>query len=298
MKFTGHSKGTCALAVIASYVVFFCVGQASADLVGITWTDSRLVSFDPCLGAITQEHVQLNDGESFRGLTYVSSRSKLYALSQCNWNLYSIHTNTLNVELVGKLDIDTESSWGEDIGGLTYDPVTDTLYSSVSHWDPGFINLWSELVEVDLDTAEVTSAATITNAYCYSLSYNTTDGQIYAYARYGGERSDRASLVSINPDNASMTTLFETPYATTMGLAKKPGQDIFYTWINSNGHFYGEVDLNIQTVTLLCKSDSVGVSSDAMIYKNFYLVPEPTTLLLLGLSSLALLKRTSSCWRR
>jgi hypothetical protein len=93
-------------------------------------------------------------------------------------------------------------------------------------------------------------------------------------------------VVRIDPADGSMTTLFETPYHTIMGLAGASGEDTYYTWINSTEHWYGLVDVNDASVTLLANSAAVGVTSDAMICRNFFIatgrpvIPLPSALLL------------------
>lgn len=234
-------------------------------LLGITWTDSLLVSFDPYAGTITEVHTQLNPNDSFRGLAYDSNRNMLYALSQVNFNLYAIDPLTLAVQHIGNLHI---PCCDFDIGGLTYDPSTDRFYTTLSNTEGDS----SELLAVDVNTAEVTSLGSITNGDCFSPSYNENDGRIYGFALYGSGSWDspyKASVVSINPDDATMTTLFETPYHTILGLAKKPGENIFYTWVNWTSHTFSEIDLDSRNITPLGNSDAIDVASDAMLFKHF-----------------------------
>jgi len=256
----------------------FSSAQADTQILRITWGRSKLVTFDPYSGSITQFHVQLNPDESFRGLTYDSTNDILYALSQVDHNLYSIDPHTLNIQFIGRLSYYGSNSWEGDSAALAYDPNTDTLYTSISHnhWPPGRDDLWSELVIINRETAELTSVGHITNGYVNSTTYNRDDGFIYAYAVYGSGSWDspyKSSLVKINPNDASMNTLFETPYHATLGLAKIPNQNVFISWVNWTSHFYGEVNLDSQIITPLGNSDSVGVSSDAMLYKSFYVSP-------------------------
>lgn len=269
------------VAILVIVLMFSC--NVQAELLGIRWHDSKLVSFDPYSGSIINYHGQLNSKESFRGLAYNPNQNMLYALSQVDWNLYSINPNDLDINFIGKLQIDRSASWGEDIGGLTYNPFQNKFYTSVSHFDAGYTNSWSELVEVNVNSAEIVNKGYLTNGFVSSLSFNPDDSQIYAYATYGLGKS---SLVQIDPSNAYMTTLFETPYHTIMGLAKDPNDDSFYSWINWTNHLYGKIDVSDQTVTLLGYSDPVGVASDAMIYRDFDIalspVPIPGAVWLLG----------------
>ena len=57
-----------------------------------------------------------------------------------------------------------------------------------------------------------------------------------------------------------MTPIFETNYHTIMGLAKKPGQNAYFSWINSTTLFYGAVNLDTKNITACANSDAVNVS--------------------------------------
>jgi len=157
---------------------FASAGQ-SDTLLGITWGDSKLVSFDPDAGVITQVHAYLNPAEVFRGVAHDPYRVKLYALAQSSWNLYEIDPLTLNIRNIGTLDINPSTSWGEDIGGLSYDPVTDSLYTVVSHWDDSYTGIRSELVRINISDAKTTVVGYLADAFCDSLVFNEEDGQLY-----------------------------------------------------------------------------------------------------------------------
>src|SRR2546426_12535617 len=51
-------------------------------LVGVTWSRSELLSFDPRSGITKEKHLQLNPYEDFRGLAFDARRRRLYALAQ------------------------------------------------------------------------------------------------------------------------------------------------------------------------------------------------------------------------
>jgi len=257
--------------------VFFRPSGASAFssddvLLGITWDRSELVSFDPNAGTILQVHTYLNPSEAFRGLAYDTNRAKLYALSQIAWNLYEIDPQTLNIELIGKLDIDDSVSWGVDVGGLAYDPVTDSLYTSVSHWDSQYERIWSELARIDITDAKTTMIGSGFEGFCDSLFYNEKEGQLYGLSLIEDTPWStvfRSAVVRIDPNSGVLNEVLALPYRTIMGLAMGPDENSFYSWVNSDqGHFYSGIDLGQQTITLLASSDAVDVTSDAMIFKN------------------------------
>jgi hypothetical protein len=127
----------------------------------------------------------------------------------------------------------------------------------------------SALVRVDRDDASTTVVGGAIAGLAISLGWNDTDGTLDGLVVYDSGSWDspaKASVISINPDTAAVTTLFETPYHTIMGLAKEPGKNAFFTWVNSTSHNYGEIDLAARAVNLLALSDVVGVTSGAMTY--------------------------------
>ena len=231
-----------------TFIIFFSavsLTQADTQILGITWDDSRLVTFDPYSGSIIQEHLQLNPNDN------------LYASSQSNGNLYSINPKNLEIKFIGKFDKI------RDVTSLTFDPNTNTLYAAAG----------GKIHKVNVNNAELTTISDELAPCLNSLSYNDRDGQLYAYVVYGSGSWDspyRSKVVRINPIGATMTTLFETPYHTILGLANIPDRNVFITWVNWNSHFYGEVNLDTQKIFPLGNSDPVGINSDAIIYKNFY----------------------------
>ena len=242
-------------------------------LVGVTWNTSRLVSFDPQTGEVTEVHAQLNPYESFRGLAYDANHDVLYVLSQVANNLYWIDPLTLDIIHIGNLHIDRSVSWGEDAGALAYDPAGDVLYTVVDHWSPDHQTYWSELYAIDVDTAELTLVGEIQGAHVSSLAYNEDDGELYGLAllEWCGGSWDSPCLsqvVRIDPETAELDVLFGTPYHTMLGLAKSPEANRYYSWINTTSHLYGETDLHDETVTSLGDADAVGVVS-AFVSRDF-----------------------------
>ncbi|SPF46249.1 hypothetical protein SBDP1_590026 [Syntrophobacter sp. SbD1] len=242
-------------------------------ILGITWDKSVLVSFDPYTGHINEKHAWLKQEESFVGLAYDYNRNMLYALSQVAYNLYSINPITRDVKLIGTLQSD-----GQDVSGLSYDPISDALYTVILYFNAGYTSLKSALAKVNIDNANVTVVGTIADGLCDSLCWRECDGQLNSYIIYGSGSWDspyKASIVSIEPTTAAMTPIFETNYHTIMGLAKKPGQNAYFSWINSTTLFYGVVNLDTKNITACANSDAVNVNSGAMIYRDFYVAPAP-----------------------
>ena len=216
-------------------IVFLITGLAHSEnaeenehtLLGIAWDDSRLVSFDPYVGLLTEVHAQLNPTEAFRGLAYDTNHNILYALAQVTNNLYSIDRASLDIVHIGNLQIDKCVSGGVDAGALTYDPISDTLYTALEHWDSG---IWSELCEVDVTNGKLTTIGIIPDVYIVSLQFDEQDGYLYGLSVSGSGSWDspfKSHVVRINPDTAEMAVLFETPYHTMMGFAKKPVENSY-----------------------------------------------------------------------
>jgi hypothetical protein len=239
-------------------------------ILGITGSKSVLVTFDPYAGTIIEKHAWLNPNEVFVGLAYDSNRNKLYALTQATHNLYSIDPLTRDVKLIGALNLNPNAM---DVSGLTYDPSSDTLYTVIVYAVPK-----SELAKVSMADASVNVVGKIADGLCISLCWRECDGHLNSYIVYGAGAWDspfKASAVSIDPNTAAFTAIFQTTYHTIMGLARKPGQNSYISAVNWTTHFYGEVNLDAGTVTQLANSDPVGVVTGAMIYRNFYVAPAP-----------------------
>ena len=253
------------------------LGAADGDLVGVTWSDSVLISFDPESATVSQRHVQLNPYEAFRALAYDRNHGILYALAQGTQNLYAIRANTAQARHVGNLRIDTRAPGFEDAGALAYDPRTDTLYTAVEHWQgPNFTRIYSEICKVDVTNGALTTVGRIDGPFIESLSFDEVDGTLYGLAVFGSGPFDspfKTHVARIDPETAAMELLFETPYHTMLGLASRRPLS-FISWVNWTTQFYVETDLVTRSVTPLGISDEVGVLS-AMIRQDFELGNRP-----------------------
>jgi hypothetical protein len=244
-------------------------------LVGVSWNDSTLLSFDPAAGAIVQRHLQLNPYEAFAALAYDPNHHRLFALAQSTQNLYAIDTRTLEIAHAGNLRIDKRFPGLVDAVSLAYDRGSDTLFSVVGRWQAypsGPIS--GDLSRVDPATAEVTAIGTISGPWITSLAFSDTEGDLYGSGVFGAGSWDspfKTHIFAIDPTDAALTPLFETPYHTVLGLALKE-PSTFFSWINWTSHFYGEIDLASQIVRPLGSSDAVGVLY-AMEFKEFEMPP-------------------------
>ena len=251
-------------------------GSESADtLVGITWEDSALVSFDAKAGDVIRRHALLDPEVAYTAVVYDRNHHVLYALPQDRRELYLIDATTLQpVERVS-LRVDSRGTALIDTVTLAYDAITDRLYTVVGHWT-NYPNgpIWSQLAIIDRETGDLGIIGLIDGPWLTSLSFSETDRRLYATGVFGAGAWDSpypTHVLSIDPDTSHTSIEFETPYHTMLGFAVREPLS-FYSWINWDYHFYGQTDLQTQTVTPMGLADAVGVVY-AMTYKNFILPP-------------------------
>jgi hypothetical protein len=253
-------------------------GSESADtLVGITWEDSALVSFDAKAGEVIRRHAMLDPEVAYAAVVHDRNNHRLYALPQDRRDLYIIDATTLQMVERVRLRVDTRGDAFTDTVTLAYDAIMDTLYTIVGHWTnypDGPI--WSQLAIIDRETGELGIIGRIDGPWITSLSFSETDRRLYATGVFGAGEWDSlypTHVLSIDPATSHTSTEFVTPYHTMLGFAVREPLS-FYSWINWDYHFYGQTDLQTQTVTPMGFADAVGVVY-AMTYKSFPLPPRP-----------------------
>ena len=240
--------------------------DSSSLAIGFTWSDSRLVTFDPVAGVVEEVHLQMGH-EAFIGMTYDPNHHLLYAVAQLSFNLYAIDVATMRASHLGNLRIDARSSWAEDVQALAYDPIHDVLYGTVVRWESSDDRAtWrTDLVRIDVTTAAVATVGTIPQVFVTAMDFNADDGQLYGVAE-GVDGKNR--IVRIDPDDATSVELLLTPYDTMLGFARMPDTGTYVSWINDATHFYGEIDLEAGTITPLANSDAVNVIA-AFVHRSF-----------------------------
>lgn len=278
-------------------VVFVCLllygggaagrAQTSADvLVGVTWSGSNLVSFDPSSGAILQSHVQLDPSMSFVALAWDRNHGWLHALSQGDAVLTTLDAATLQPANVVPLRVGplagppfgTASAAGiVEATSLAYDPIADTLYAAVGRWDDypaGPIR--SDLVSVDPWTGDVTVVGVIDGPWITGLAFSETERVLYALgvsAAGPWDSPDTIRVMRIDPATAAADTVYVTPYHAMLGMALKEPR-LFYSWINGESHVFGRTDVPALSLTPLGSAEESG-SIGAMLVRTFDLPPEP-----------------------
>lgn len=240
-------------------------------LIGITWPESQLVTFDPVQGRILETHLQLDPRRRFRGLAYDRTHHRLYALAQGTQDLYLIDPGTPSVRHLGNLRLDPEYGESFDAGALAYDPGRSRLFAAVERWTAvEGLGIRSELMEVDVDTAAVSRVGTVDGTFITSLGWEEDSGRLLALAVDGPGSWDDARVtrvIELNPDTAEATELQRTPYHTLMGLAFAI-PPAFRAWANWEEQFFALVDPGAGTVTRLGPSEEAPILS-AMIRRDF-----------------------------
>ena len=246
-------------------------------LVGVTWSDGTLVSFDPSTGEILQRHVQLDANRSFTGLAYDRNHRKLYALSQGDHALFTLNADTLQLANVVSLRTDPSDPGVTEVTSLAYDPFTDTLYTAIGHWtDYPAGPIWDELAKADPWTGELTILGRIDGPWVAGLAFSETERVLYALGVYGAgswDSPDTTHVLRIDPSTAAADTVYVTPFHAMLGIAlKDPG--VFFSWINGTSHFFGQTDFPALSLTTLGSAEASGAIG-AMVVRTFDLPPEP-----------------------
>ena len=246
-------------------------------LVGVTWSDGTLVTFDPSSGGILQRHLQLDPTRTFVGLAYDRNHRKLYALSQGDRTLFTLNTDTLQVANIVPLRIETAGPGLTEATSLAYDPFTDTLYTTIGHWEDYPAGpIGNDLARVDPWTGTVTVLGRVDGPWLAGLAFGETERVLYALAVDGAgawDSQDATRLIRIDPSTAAADTVYVTPYHAMLGIAlKEPG--VFYSWINWTSHFFGQTDVPALSLTPLGSDEDSGAIG-AMVVKTFDLPPEP-----------------------
>ena len=235
--------------------------------IGVSWTSSQLVTFDPAAGSIEEVHLQMAPFDAFIAMTYDPDHGLLYAVAQVTSNLYAIDVATMSSTHIGSLQLSQIPGEPFGITGLAYDPTTDTLYGTVVRYDrSGDPLTWrTDLVRIDVDTAAVMTVGTIAQWLVSSMDFSPEEGRIYALAQ-GSDLTYH--IVRIGPLDATLEDVLATPYVTMIGFARTPGTRKYVSWINTDSHFYGEIDLDAGTITPLGNADAVDVIA-AFVHRSF-----------------------------
>jgi hypothetical protein len=278
---------------VVSVCLLLCGGgavgraQTSAEvLVGVTWSDSTLVSLEPSSGAILKRHLQLDPARSYIALAWDRNHGWLHVLSQGDHTLTTLDARTLQAANVVPLRIDprvphpfgTPANAGvSDVTSLAYDPMSDTLFAAIGHWaDYPVGPISSELATVDPWTGDVTVIGRIDGSWIAGMAFSETERVLYALGVHGAgpwDSPDTTQVMRLDPVTAAADTLYVTPWHTMLGMALKEPQ-AFFSWINGESHVFGRTDIPALSLTPLGSAEESGAVG-AMIVRTFDLPPEP-----------------------
>ncbi len=257
----------------ACVMLMFTVTSSTASasvLWGSSIHDGNLVEIDTTTGAATVVGAFRSYGIS--GLCYDPARDRLYGLDRDDDTLVKISTVTGFAHTVGPLGVSTSAA------GLTYDVLTDTIYFSC------FTD--RNIYKVD----KITGAATligphdVPNGYMQGLAYDWNTNTLY------GSDSRTNSLYTIDTTTGHATLVGSLGIITVdNGLAFDNGNNILYLVEAQTSQTPDNKLYTINTTTgHATVVGSLGVSVQGLAFKSP--VPEPASLMLLSLGSLAILR--------
>lgn len=240
----------------------------------------------------------------------------LYSIRESDNFLVSIDTNTLAYTVIGATGV------GGDFGGLGYDQGSDTLY-----WIPGRSN--NALYTLNRGTGAATLVGTHGINDLFGLEFDSGSGQLYGTQFSGGSGFFRLNtltgtattinagmanqigglafdstrnrligmedgagdLYEIDRTNGAQTLLFDGDFVNDSGLAYD--RDLDRLWdIDWSGNLYS-YDLAGVIARTTRISDLPGGPHDGLAYigGDFRAVPEPSTILLVGIGLIGLAAR-------
>jgi hypothetical protein len=209
------------------------------------------------------------------GLAYDTDNDIMYGTTTVTDNLYSIDYTTGQATLIGDLGVSL-------IHGLAYDNSTDVLFGTFGE------SRGDGLYQIDVTTGSSTLIGHI--GHFYDDHLNTVHGLAVhpqtndLYGVIGGP-DDVSALIKIDKTTGSGTFLFEYGIVNLSGLTFLPDGTLYAT-DNWSGDLY-KLDISSSSTQLIGNTglgNALGLTS----------IPEPATIMLLGLGGLILLRGRKS----
>lgn len=201
------------------------------------------------------------------GLAYDSKNDIMYGTTTDTNKLYSINYHTGKASEIGKLNAGL-------MHGLAYDESTCTLYGT--YGEPSNNHLY----QIDVTTGNATIIGDIgNNRLIGGLAVHPETYDLYGVS---SGRGGISNLIKIDKNTGAGTKLYEYTSLNMAGLAFSPN-GILYATDNWSGNLYS-IDLLNGSTHLIGNTglgNALGLTS----------IPEPTTIILLGLGGLNLFLR-------
>lgn len=232
-------------------------------LYGVRETGDILISIDTDTLDIT-EIGPLNVTFQFGGLAWDSSSSTLYMIDgRGAQSLYTVDTGSGNATLVGRHGV-------SDLFGLTYDSKNDDLYGATF---TGGLRLYT----MDRGDGSGNPGPALPHRVG-GLAYNSRDDMLV------GVEDGAGDLWEIDRNTGDMNLLFAGDFTNDSGLAYDSEKHLLWD-LDWSGNLYSYDIANGYART----THKTGLGP----HDGLAFVPEPTSLLLIGLGALAAFRRRS-----
>lgn len=251
------------LSLVLAATFLLPVSVEAGKLFAVRESDDILISIDTNTLDIT-DIGPLNVTFAFGGLAWDSSSSTLYMVDgRGARSLYTVDTGSGNATLVGAHGV-------RDLFGLAYDSKNDDLYGAT------FV-AGQPLYTMDRGDGSGNAGPTLRRRVG-GLAYNSRDDMLV------GVEDGAGDLWKIDRNTGEMTLLFEGPFTNDSGLAYDSEKHLLWD-IDWSGNLFSYDIANGYART----THKTGMGS----HDGLAFVPEPASLMLIGLGALAALRRRS-----
>ena len=249
-----------AFTLVAAASLWLVSHAQAGELYAVREDDNVLVRIDTDTLVFT-DIGPLGVAFDFGGLAWDNSTSTMYMVDgRGARSLYTVDIGTGAATLVGGHGI-------QDLFGLAFDTANNELYGE------DFRN--GTLVSLDTSNGSATTIGT-GGIRIGGLAYNSRDDDLIGVSDGAGD------LYSIDRSNGAQTLLLDGPFTNNSGLAYDPERHVLWDIDWSGNLIFFDIDNGY------ARND---VLSDLGAHDGMAFVPEPTSLLLIGLGALCALRR-------
>lgn len=265
-------RRTLATVVFAVLMLAGLEGASGGTLFAVRGNDDHLVSIDTGTFAVTDIGA-LGVAFSFGGLAYDPNSETLYMLDGRELRrLYTVNQSTGVAMLVGTHGV-------EDLFGLAFDSKNNVLYGAQ-------YRLAEELYTLNTTTGTATLVGTPVPAVIQKdgLAYDSRRDKLVVMEAGVGD------LYELNRSTAAATLLFSSgTFINNSGLAYDNDADLYWD-LDFDGNLRSFDPNNGYAMTLEADLGS-GLQWDGLAYLTSVAIPEPSTLTIMSLGLIALIKR-------